>query len=72
MACKDRLDELTVADWRRLLNLPSGNAMRAVRHHFTMHIAVIISVQIVKIFIFRSLQLWLGSRRPLLRLSMGL
>ena len=28
MACKDRLDELTVADWRRLLNLPCGNAMR--------------------------------------------
>jgi hypothetical protein len=72
VACKDRLDELTVADWRRLLNLPSGNAMRAVRHHFTMHIAVIISVQIVKIFILRSFQLWLGSRRPLLRLSMGL
>ena len=72
MACKDRLDELTVADWRRSLNLPSGNAMRAVRHHFTMHIAVIISVQIVEIFILRSLQLWLGSRRPLLRLSMGL
>ena len=72
MACKDRLDELTVADWRRLLNLPSGNAMRAVRHHFTMHIAVIISVQIVKIFILGSFQLWLGSRRPLLRLSMGL
>ena len=72
MACKDRLDELTVADWRRLLNLPSGNAMRAVRHHFTMHIAVIISVQIVKIFILRSFQLWLGNRRPLLRLSMGL
>jgi hypothetical protein len=71
VACKDRLDELTVADWRRLLNLPSGNAMRAVRHHFTMHIAVIISVQIVN-FIFRSLRLWLGSRRPLLRLSMGL
>ena len=72
MACTDRLDELTVADWRRLLNLPSGNAMTAVRHHFTMHIAVIISVQIVEIFILRSLQLWLGSRRPLLRLSMGL
>jgi hypothetical protein len=46
--------------------------MRAVRHHFTMHIAVIISVQIVKNFIFRSLRLWLGSRRPLLRLSVGL
>ena len=72
MACKDRLDELTVADWRRSLNLPNGNAMRAVRHHFTTHIAIIISVQIVKIFIFRSLRLWLGSRRPLLRLSMGL
>ena len=28
MAFKDRLDELTVADWRRLLNLPCGNAMR--------------------------------------------
>ena len=53
VACKDRLDELTVADWRRLLNLPSGSAMRAVQHHI-------------------SLQLWLGSRRPLLRLSVGL
>ena len=28
VACKDRLDELTVADWRRLLNLPCRNAMR--------------------------------------------
>ena len=37
-----------------------------------MHIAVTISVQIVEISILRSLQLWLGSRRPLLRLAMRL
>jgi hypothetical protein len=37
-----------------------------------MHIAVIISVQIVEISILSSLQLWLHSRRPLLRLAMRL
>ena len=37
-----------------------------------MHIAVIISVQIIEIFIHSSLQLWLRSRRPLLRLAVSL